>query len=174
MWAYIARLIGRRRAVQPEATIDEPRLVLAEASLLALQSCIEPEIRKGEEGIAYLLGKSYGKETLIVSVIRPRAQTTRGSFAVSAAAMAQVVRSAVDCGLQVAGQAHTHPRQAYHSEGDDKGARIAYEGYVSIVFPDYGRRLPAWEGAAAYMFESGKGFVPVEPTRLTIVSARIR
>ena len=134
---------------------------------------MEPEIKQGKEGIVYLLGQSDGTTTLIVSAIRPQAQTTRGSFFVSSLAMARTVRTAVGFGLQVAGQAHTHPGEAYHSEGDEKGAHIAYDGYVSLVLPDYGRHLPELEGAAAYLFRARRGFVPIDPDRIAIVPGRI-
>jgi proteasome lid subunit RPN8/RPN11 len=68
--------------------------------------------------------------------------------------MAGVVRKANDAGLQVIGQIHTHPRQAYHSDGDEDGAGIAYDGYVSIVFLNYGRQLPSLSGAAIYFYRN--------------------
>jgi proteasome lid subunit RPN8/RPN11 len=134
---------------------------------------MEPEIEKGHEGIAYLLGHSDGTNTLTVAAIRPHARTTQGSFAVGSLAMACVVRSAVDCGLQLVGQVHTHPGRAYHSGGDEDGARIAYSGYVSIVLPDYGRRLPRLDGAATYMFRAGAGFAALDQARITVVPARM-
>jgi proteasome lid subunit RPN8/RPN11 len=110
----------------------------------------------GHEGIAYLFGKTNGESTIVVGSIRPNAQTTAGSFNVSALAMARVVRTAADAGLQVVGQIHTHPGQAYHSDGDVEGARIAYDGYVSIVVPNYGRGLPSFAGAAVYFYCEGE------------------
>jgi proteasome lid subunit RPN8/RPN11 len=86
--------------------------------------------------------------------------------------MARIVRSAANNGLQVVGQLHTHPGEAYHSDGDEYGARIAYSGYVSIVVPAYGRRLPALDGAAVFFFRNRLGFLQLDPSRFTIVSAR--
>ena len=135
---------------------------------------MEPEIRKNEEAIAYLLGKNTASGTLIVSVVRPVANTTPGSFAVTAAAMATVVRCAVNTGLQVAGQAHTHPGKAYHSQGDDEGARIVYDGYVSLIFPNYGKYLPLLTGAAAYVYKTNRGFVPVAGSGINVVPGQMR
>ncbi len=87
--------------------------------------------------------------------------------------MAHVVRTAVGAGLQVVGQVHTHPGRAYHSDGDVQGARIIYGGFVSVVLPDYGRRLPAFEGAAAYMFRSGTGFVELTAEHIGIIPGRL-
>jgi proteasome lid subunit RPN8/RPN11 len=114
-----------------------------------------PEIAMGCEGIAYLLGQTDGATTLVVGTIRPESRTTPGSFSVSSVAMARIVRRANDLGLQVVGQVHSHPGQACHSAGDDEGARISYDGYVSIVVPDYGRRLPSLAGAAVYFYRQG-------------------
>lgn len=130
-------------------------------------------MRKGHEGIAYLLGQSDGTTTLAVSAFRPEARTTGGSFTVTSPAMAQIVRTATNLGLHLVGQVHTHPGRAYHSDGDDAGARIAYSGYVSVVLPNYGRQLPALTGAATFMFLAGQGFVPLEASRITIASARL-
>jgi proteasome lid subunit RPN8/RPN11 len=139
-----------------EVSIPAPRrLVITEPAVLAIRDCIAREIAVGHEGIAYLFGQTNGESTLIVGSIRPDAQTTVGSFNVSALAMARVVRTATDAGLQVVGQIHTHPGQAYHSDGDIDGARIAYDGYVSIVVPEYGRKLPSFAAAAIFFYCDG-------------------
>lgn len=173
MWRHISNLARRRRTFRTQP-ITEPLLVFSQASLVGLRSAMEPEIRRGEEAIAYLLGMSTVSGTLIVSVVRPVAHSTPGSFSVTAAAMAKVVRSATNTGLQVAGQAHTHPGKAYHSPGDDEGARIAYDGYISIVFPKYGKYLPNLTGAAAYMYKTNRGFVPISSSRITVTPGQVK
>ena len=173
MWRYIFSLARRKNNFRAQP-IEEPRLVLTQASLIGLRSAMELEIRKNEEAIAYLLGKSSAGGTLIVSVVRPVANNTPCSFSVTAAAMATVVRCAVNAGLQVAGQAHTHPGKAYHSPGDDEGARIVYDGYVSLVFPNYGKYLPSLTGAAAYIYKANRGFVPVVGSGITVVPGQLQ
>jgi proteasome lid subunit RPN8/RPN11 len=139
-----------------EVRIPPPRrILLPEAAVDAIRDCLANEIAVGHEGIAYLLGQTNGETTLIVGSFRPDAETTIGSFKVSSQAMARVVRTATDAGLQVVGQIHTHPGTAYHSDGDVEGARIAYDGYVSIVVPDHGRKLPSFVGAAIYFYREG-------------------
>jgi proteasome lid subunit RPN8/RPN11 len=85
--------------------------------------------------------------------------------------MTKVVRKANDTGLQVVGQIHTHPGQAYHSDGDIDGARIAYNGFISIVVPDYGRHLPSLVGAAAYFYRS-KAFLKLQVSAITVTNGR--
>lgn len=172
MWEKITKLLGYRKNFKLGPP-QPPRLILTEPSLMALKSCLEPEIKQGKEGIVYMLGQSDGTTTLVVSIIRPQAQTTWGSFEVSSLAMAEVVRKSVSFGLHVVGQAHTHPLNAYHSKGDEKGARIAYKGYVSIVFPNYGRLLPKLDGIAAYMLDHKSNFAPIDRDLITIASGKI-
>jgi hypothetical protein len=148
------------------------RLVITEQCLPGLKDCLGPEIDCGHEGIAYFYGQTDGITTLIAGAIRPAARTTPGSFDVSAVAMARVVRKISDSGLQLVGQVHSHPGQAYHSEGDENGARIAYRGFVSIVLPDYGRCLPSLEGAAMYIFRDGS-FTELHHDALTIVPQKL-
>jgi len=149
--------LGRRKAAPAYREVTAPvptRVTLTESCLNAMRACMAPEIELGHEGVAYLLGLTTGDSTVIVGAIRPDSHTTIGSFNVSSVAMARVVRAAGNAGLQVVGQVHTHPGSAYHSGGDDDGARIAYDGYISIVVPNYGRELPALRGAAIYAYRN--------------------
>ena len=141
-------------AFRPVARLPKRCLIMTEASVLAMRECMAEEILRGHEGIAYLIGQTNGATTVVVGAMRPEARTTVGSFSVTSIAMAAVVRAATDAGLQVIGQIHTHPGDAYHSGGDEDGARIVYDGYVSIVVPEYGRRLPSLDGAAIYFYRS--------------------
>lgn len=151
--------LGKRKAAPAYREVSTPppcRVILTESCLNGMRSCMAPEIELGHEGIAYLLGLTNGDSTVIVAAIRPESHTTVGSFNVSPVAMARVVRTTNNVGLQVVGQVHTHPGSAYHSGGDDDGARIAYDGYVSIVVPGYGRELPSLRGAAIYSYRDHK------------------
>lgn len=172
MWDRLSRLFRRRPAYRPGPPAP-PRFVLTESCVEALYACMEPEIHGGHEGVAYVLGQTDGTATLAIAAIRPEAATARGSFSVSAPAMAKVVRAATKAGLQVVGQVHTHPSKAYHSDGDVEGARIVYRGFVSVVLPDYGRGLPALDGAAVYVYCGEAGFAEVAPERVGIVPGRL-
>jgi proteasome lid subunit RPN8/RPN11 len=146
-----------------------PKFILTQACLQAVQTGLEPEMRKGHEGIVYLLGRTDGVIALATTVFRPQAITTPGSFHVEPRAMAACVQAAGRFELQVVGQLHTHPGEAYHSDGDVEGARIRYPGYVSIVLPNYGRLLPNVNGAALYMWGTDGAWRQLGPQDLIIV-----
>lgn len=161
------KLLGRKQS-RPHADC-QPLIVITEECLSGIQGAIAPEAKIGHEGVAYLLGRTDGMVTVATTAIRPEAQTSQGSFEVDQRSMARVVRTAADLHLQVVGQVHTHPRIAFHSDGDSEGARIAYSGYVSIVLPNCGRELPSLKEAAFYMFSGGKGFKQLSSDSFTIV-----
>lgn len=174
MFAWFRRLRQPKPAYRPAVPPRPRRVVLTAACRDALRTVLEPDIARRHEGILYLIGRTDGFMSLAIAGFRPRAQTTRGSFHVQAPAMRQVVEAANGSGLQVVGQLHTHPGQAFHSDGDEEGARIRFSGFVSIVLPDYGMHLPSFEGAAIYIYSAGeRRFLELQPADLVILPASL-
>ncbi len=167
MWTWLQRLLDGHSHDAPQ--IFQPKVLLTEACLAGISNGLQGSTAACHEGIVYLLGRTDGETTLVVTAVRPAARTTRGSFDVNSVAMARVVRSAADLMLHVVGQVHTHPGGAAHSDGDVAGARMKYPGYVSIVLPDYGRRLPRLDGAAIYTFVETRGFVQLDAGDLVVI-----
>lgn len=149
------------------------KVILAEGCLEQIRSSINREIQDEHEGIVYLLGQTDGKTTSVMAVVRPESRTSPGSFHVDSVSMAKVVRAAAKFGLQVVGQAHTHPGSAFHSHSDEVGALIRYTGFTSIVFPNYGRNLPRLDGAMVYMYRTSGIFEPLTIDRVQIVPRRV-
>jgi proteasome lid subunit RPN8/RPN11 len=150
--------------------IEQLQVIICESTLSAIQNALDPEIRKGHEGILYLFGRTDGVVSTIISIFRPNSVTGPGYFKVSSSEMAKVIRTAVNHNLQVVGQIHTHPKRAFHSEGDELGAKIRYSGFVSIVLPEYGRYLPDLSEAAIFIFKKERGFVEIGVDNVEIVS----
>ena len=148
------RLLRPKPARRPIIMPNPRRVVFAAACLDSLKGSLSPKIRQRHEGIVYFLGHTDGRTTLIAAICVPKATTTEGSFYVSEMAMRPVVEAANAAGLQVVGQLHTHPRDAYHSEGDEAGALIRHNGFTSIVIPNYGTWLPNLDKAAIYMYST--------------------
>lgn len=146
-----------------------PKLLLTSTCVEALRIGLEPPLDRRHEGIAYLLGRTDGLITLATCVFVPSARTTASSFYVEPRSMAGCMQVAAAHELQVVGQAHTHPGQAYHSDGDVEGAKIRYPGYVSIVLPDYGAHLPNLDGTAAYCWSANLGWLELTREDLIII-----
>ena len=87
--------------------------------------------------------------------------------------MAKLVSIATDLRLQIVGQVHTHPMKAAHSDGDEDGANIRFEGFISIVVPNYGAALPDFTGSAVYVFNAEKHWQELPLTSLQIVPSEI-
>ena len=154
----------------PRTDASPPKVIMTHECLLALTKALRPSLERRHEGVAYLLGRTDGVVTLAITVFAPTARTTAGSFHVDGRAMAACMQIAGKHELQIVAQVHTHPGQAYHSDGDEEGARIRYPGYVSIVVPDYGISLPHLDGIAAYVWLAGAGWQILEADDLIIVS----
>jgi hypothetical protein len=156
--------------------IETPRpfeFLLTQDCMDRICECIEPFAQNRHEGIAYIYGRTDGYTTLAIGAIRPDAATTRGSFSVSSVEMARMVKGIRQRGLQLICQLHTHPGQAYHSDGDVDGLKLVCNGYVSIVLPDYGAHLPSFKEAAFYFYRRGIGFTALEETNIHIIPKRL-
>lgn len=93
------------------------------------------------EGIAYLAGQPGADWSIVTTVIVPDAQHTRGSYRTSSLSNAQVIKTINDLGLQIIAQVHGHPADwVGHSEEDNRGAFMPFEGFFSIVLPRYGQQ----------------------------------
>lgn len=166
-WRWVVGLLSGRTA-EPARLPADFRIEISHQCMNEIQVCIRADLIRRHEGVCYLLGRTDGPTAKILAAIRPEAVTTPGSFHVDSVAMATVVRAAARQHLQVIGQLHTHPGAAYHSEGDEIGARIRYKGYISIVLPNYGRYLPDLKGAAVFVYQPGVGFLAVPLPRVRI------
>ena len=163
---WLAKLFGTK----PHSTALQPlKLILTQSCLEALQVALTPSRQMQHEGIAYLLGRTDGTVTLATTVFAPAAHTTRGSFHVEPRAMAACMQAAAEYELQIVAQVHTHPGEAYHSDGDVEGAKIRYPGYASVHMPNYGIHLPSFSGAAAYLWKNDLGWLELADDDVIIV-----
>jgi len=60
-------------------------------------------------------------------------------YFVSGETLFQLNRDLSETGLRLIAQVHSHPREAYHSEADDRYAIVTAEGGLSLVVPNFGR-----------------------------------
>jgi proteasome lid subunit RPN8/RPN11 len=166
--AWFKRFLGSkpsRASIEPQTA----RLLMMADVLDGLMRALAPSQQKRHEGVAYLLGRTDGFVTIAVAVFAPEARTTAGSFRVPARSMVSCTQAAAQFELQVVGQVHTHPGDAYHSDGDVEGAKIRYPGYASLVLPEYGRRLPSLAGAVAYQWQRPRAWVELAEDDIIII-----
>lgn len=169
MFGWISRLLRGRPHYRFEVEVDAPAIHFARSAYDGLLQCLAPASEARHEGVALLLGRAFGAKVSVLQSVRPYAVTSRGSFEIPVRDMARVVSLAMDHNLEIVGQVHTHPGKAYHSEGDEEGANIRYDGFVSIVIPDYGDHLPGRDGWAMYRFNDTHGWVALPATAVTVV-----
>jgi len=134
-----------------------PVFALTETVIGACQRRLHGATLGAHEKVVYLAGVKRPDVWIATTAIRPKARTTQGSFSTTFAANAAVVAFLSDAGLSLLGQVHTHPgRFVDHSDGDDEGAFMPTENYLSIVVPNYGRQgmLPL-ERCGVHRYEVG-------------------
>ena len=133
---------------------------------LALPQAIVPEIAKilrsygdGEahEGVVYLGGVETAEQSVALVAIAPVATTTRGSFRTDLNANAAVVSTLATQGLILIGQVHSHPGDwVDHSDGDDEGALVRFQGYWSLVVPAFARRGLLLTRCGIHLYDRGR------------------
>jgi hypothetical protein len=124
-------LLAIRRFIVPPSVIHPTLEVLAESG------------RQGYESFVVWGGtREEDEETFVFrSAYKPRQRsykTERGLFVhVDEEALDRVNRAFNDEGLILAGQAHAHPTEAYHSDTDDVLPLVTLLGGLSVVVPDF-------------------------------------
>lgn len=142
MLSTIRRLISDRSPRPTDSKVLWPLVYLPENVLHSTGDLISSygSNKQKHEGIAYWAGLACNEQWIVTTVIAPQATTTAGSFVTSTTANAAVIARVNDLRLHILAQVHGHPGEwVGHSESDNKGAFMPYEGFYSIVVPWYGR-----------------------------------
>lgn len=120
--------------------LPEP-IVVTMFQAMNRQSKEGPDFR-GNEGLVFLAGTQENDQTFFTTVVVPKIQNTRGSVFVDAGEYGNCGKVARAAGLVVLAQVHSHPGSCcHHSDGDDRLIVMPFEGMLSIVVPNYARRL---------------------------------
>lgn len=110
---------------------------LIRKSVLLLQGAMD-EV-SAHEKVLYWAGVRTEGVWHITTCIEPELTSTWGSYQTSAVANAKVIQYLASNELELLCQVHSHPGIFVgHSDGDDEGAFMPYEGFLSIVVPFYG------------------------------------
>lgn len=133
------------------------RVFLTEGLVRTSESVLRQRPTSNHEDVVYWAGRECGNDWFMTTCISPEAARTRDSFSTSTTANARVIAYLAAYELALLAQIHTHPdHRVGHSKGDDVGAFMPFEGYLSIVVPHYGHRgiLPL-EQCGVHQFANG-------------------
>lgn len=124
-----------------DRTTTGPMLLLTEPVVDAIDHLLRSYGGEDDhEGVVYLGGVEAELGAVALVAISPVAATTRGSFRTDLDANTDVVGTLAELGLVLVGQVHSHPGDwVDHSDGDDEGALVRFEGYWSLVVPTFAR-----------------------------------
>lgn len=155
MFKFFRRWIAKLLSRQPWPKVIIATRVIDE-SVGLLQGAGDE--RSAHEKVLYWAGKSFDDRWVLTSCIAPKATTTWGSYSTSASENAKVIKFLAESELELLCQVHSHPGDLVgHSTGDDEGAFMPFENFVSIVVPNYGQRgiLPLTQ-CGVHRFNNGK------------------
>jgi len=137
----LLRLFQRNRRAISNASVHLPERIWLSQMLLDKTVDLLRTFRNDtewHEGIVYWAGVEAPGQWLLLSCLRPDAETTSGSYNTSAVVNSQAILAARRFNLHILAQVHSHPGHWIdHSAGDDLGAFMPYEGFLSVVVPRY-------------------------------------
>lgn len=118
---------------------------------------------RGNEGIALWLGRRTADEAAVshVAVLRGKGvQRYPALLNVGTAIMNAVTLVAVERGISLVGQVHSHgPGYGTDLSPTDRRMGIGVNGYLSLVAPDYALRSDTQlRDCGIHVFEAGRGF----------------
>lgn len=117
-----------------------PQLWVPVAVAKKTESLLRSYGKGRHEGVVYWGGVESPGGSVVTTALSPRAATTWGSFQTDVDANFEVVGALSRMGLTLVAQVHSHPGSwVDHSEGDDAGALVRFEGYWSVVVPQYAK-----------------------------------
>lgn len=136
---------------------EAPNRVYIAETLLNTSQRLLTERQGQHEDVLYWAGVEIEGAWLLSTCVSPDARTRPGGFATSLIANARVISYLSAHGIRLLAQVHTHPdHRVGHSHGDDEGAFMAFEGFLSVVVPNYGRSgiLP-WSQCGVHRYGGG-------------------
>lgn len=134
------------------------RIVIPRESFARGYEFLRDAGKLGYEGLMLLVGRGNGDTFQVSDVWIPKQKGLRTAdgicVVVEAEEMHQINVALYKSELELVGQIHTHPTDAYHSETDDEFAIATVVGAVSIVVPNFAERPFHVEECAVYRLQS--------------------
>lgn len=146
----------RAVGIAPDAALDGRCLLVPAPVLVATAKLLRSYGRGRHEGVVFWGGVEDGTRSVVLSAFSPTAVTTWGSFRTDTAANTALTLALARQGLALVGQVHSHPgRGVDHSHGDDEGAVVRFEGFWSVVVPDYAKAGVSLSDCGVHLFCAG-------------------
>ena len=163
---------------QPAGGLTHVRRFRLPGSILdATLELLTPAAAAGQEAFVVWGGRAASERELrFTSALRPRQRAVATEdgllVTVDGAALFEVNRTLFARGEILAGQLHTHPTRAYHSDTDDHYPLVTLLGALSVVVPDFGRAGRAGLAQWAWYRLVGCGlFQPIDPAGAVVVES---
>jgi hypothetical protein len=150
---------GRSRTIPEDADLSGPHLYLPTAVVAETERLLRSYGgEEDHEGVIYFGGAEIADGAIAMLALSPTATTTRGSFQTDIDANTEVVRSLGELNLSLVGQVHSHPGHwVDHSNGDDEGALVRFDGYWSLVVPAFAHAgMRPLKQCGVHLFREGK------------------
>ncbi|SRR6266498_129367 len=140
---------------------------ITDTQLTATLSLLRSFSRKRDcEGVVYWFGLDQGEQSIVSTLIVPRADVAHGCISTSVAANAEVLRTIVGTPLVLLGQAHSHPGEwVEHSRIDDEETFARFDGMISVVVPFLAKRSTALERWGIHRHVDGR-FIRVDVSQI--------
>lgn len=111
----------------------------------------------GHEGLVLWAGREFDSLTAFTAVIIPEVDNGPQHVRVSREGVGAAARAARAVRLGILAQVHSHPGDdGRHSDGDDDMVMMPFERMLSLVAPDYGRRLHSLSDLSVHQYQSGE------------------
>lgn len=122
----------------------------------------------GCEGLVLLVGKASESVFEVTDVWVPIQRVHRSEDGVGVVVDAEELHrinvALYSAGLELVGQVHSHPTDAYHSHTDDEFAIANTVGAISIVVPDFAAGAFQLEDCAVYRLASSGEWLELSST----------
>ncbi|SRR6266478_2076754 len=111
------------------------------------------------EGLVLWLGEIEPGRAHVLEMFTPEQQPVSDEegvgYFVSGETLFELNKALAKTELRLIAQVHSHPKEAYHSETDDRYGIVTADGGLSLVVPNFGRAPADPSSWAVYRLEHG-------------------
>jgi hypothetical protein len=114
-----------------------------------------PGSRPGSEGLVYLGGIPAADALIVTSLFRLHHEPQGDRVMPAPDQVRWLLAELRQRDEKLAAQLHSHRRSARHSPGDDEMATSFHDGFLSVVVPDFARRVRRIDQCIVHEYRNG-------------------